>query len=124
MSNNIILVVDDEKNARETLRQRLEFENFSVVIAIDGDDALKKIQKNSINLVLLDVMMPRINGYQVCRDLKENPATKNIPVILLTAKSQESDKFWGKEVGANDYVVKPYDMDELLEKINSYFTCV
>ena len=65
-------------------------------------------------------MMAKMNGYQVCRELKGNPETKATPVIMLTAKSQESDKFWAKEVGAEDYVTKPFDMEELIEKIRGY----
>jgi len=115
-----ILIADDEPNSLETLRQRLEFEGLSVVTATDGEETLKKVKEDKIALLLLDVMMPKVNGYQVCRELKQDPETKNIPIVLLTAKAQESDKFWGKETGADDYVTKPYDLDELIKKIEVY----
>ena len=69
------------------------------------------------DLILLDIMMPAVNGYQVCRELKANADTSSIPILMLTAKSQESDKFWGKEAGADAYITKPFDMDDLIREI-------
>ncbi len=102
-----------------TLRSRLEFEGFVVATAADGKDALQRIVNQKPDLILLDVMMPAMNGYQVCRELKGNADTRSIPILMLTAKSQESDKFWGKEAGADAYVTKPFDMDELIAEMRA-----
>ena len=112
-----IFIADDELDFVSTLRSRLEFEGFVVTTAVDGKEALQRIPDEKPDLILLDIMMPTMNGYQVCRELKINPDTRRIPVLMLTAKSQESDKFWGKEAGADDYVTKPFDMEDLIEKI-------
>ena len=77
----------------------------------------RRLRKTSRTYVLLDVMMPKMSGYQVCHELKSNPETVTIPVVMLTAKSRESDKFWGEQSGADDYVTKPFDIEELVEKI-------
>lgn len=112
-----IFIADDELDFVSTLRSRLEFEGYGVTAAADGKEALQRIIHEKPDLILLDIMMPTMNGYQVCRELKGNAETSSIPILMLTAKSQESDKFWGKEAGADDYLTKPFDMDELMEKI-------
>ena len=112
-----IFIVEDELDFLSTLRERLEFEGFVVATAVDGEEAFKKIPQEKPDLILLDIMLPEMNGYQVCRELKSNPETKTIPVVVVTAKSQESDKFWAKETGADDYLTKPFEMEELLQKI-------
>ena len=112
-----IFIADDESGFVATLKSRLEFEGFEITTAPDGKAALEQIPVEKPDLVLLDIMMPSVNGYQVCRELKENPDTASIPILMLTAKSQESDKFWGMEAGADDYMTKPFDMDELIAKI-------
>ena len=112
-----LFIADDESGFVSTLRSRLEFEGFEVTTAPDGKAALELIPDEKPDLVLLDIMMPAVNGYQVCRELKGDPDTSSIPILMLTAKSQESDKFWGMEAGADDYMTKPFDMDELIKKI-------
>ena len=112
-----IFIADDESGFVSTLRTRLEFEGFEITTAPDGKAALELIPQEMPDLVLLDIMMPAVNGYQVCRELKGNEDTSSIPILMLTAKSQESDKLWGKEAGADDYVTKPFDMGDLIEKI-------
>ena len=112
-----IFIVEDELDFLSTLRERLEFEGYVVATAVDGERALGKIPEEKPDLILLDIMLPEMNGYQVCRELKCNPETKTIPVVVVTAKSQESDKFWAKETGADDYLTKPFEMEELLQKI-------
>jgi len=114
-----IFIADDESGFVSTLKSRLEFEGFRVMTAPDGKETLRLIAEEHPDLILLDIMMPNVNGYQVCRELKGNSDTSSIPILMLTAKSQESDKFWGKEAGADDYVTKPFDMEELLEKMRS-----
>lgn len=120
MDKKKILIVDDEKDIAETTQFRLEFEGFECLMARDGEEALLKAKKESPDLILLDVMMPKMNGYQVCRLLKSDEKYRHIPIIMLTAKTQESDKFWGKESGADDYITKPFKMEKLIEKIQGY----
>ena len=116
MANNIF-IADDESGFVATLKSRLEFEGFEVTSAPDGRAALEMIRKALPDLILLDIMMPAVNGYQVCRELKEDPATSPIPILMVTAKSQESDRFWGMEAGADAYITKPFEMDDLIGKI-------
>ncbi len=114
-----IFIADDESGFVSTLKSRLEFEGFEVTTAPDGKATLERIPDEAPDLILLDIMMPEMNGYQVCRELKEDPDTSSIPVLMLTAKSQESDKFWGMEAGADAYVTKPFDMDELIKEVRA-----
>lgn len=118
MEKKKILIVDDERELIEQIRTRLEYVGHEVTCATDGFQALEMVRSVQPNLILLDVVMPKMNGYQVCRELKGTVETKSIPIILLTAKAQESDKFWGKETGANDYITKPFEMEDLIQKID------
>ena len=117
LMDRTIFIADDELDFVSTLRSRLEFEGYGVTTAADGKDALQRIIHEKPDLILLDIMMPTLNGYQVCRELKGNAETSSIPILMLTAKSQESDKFWGEEAGADAYVTKPFEMDELIAEI-------
>ena len=114
-----IFIADDESGFVSTLKSRLEFEGFEVTTAPDGKSTLERIPEEEPDLILLDIMMPEMNGYQVCRELKEDPDLSSIPILMLTAKSQESDKFWGMEAGADAYVTKPFDMDELIKEVRA-----
>ena len=109
-----ILIVDDEKDLVDLIALRMKAEGFEALTAFDGDEALKKAEKHCPDLVLLDIMMPGVNGYQVARELKKNEATKNIKIIMLTAKTGEKDRFWGMESGADEYVTKPFEMSMIL----------
>lgn len=120
MMNKRILVVDDEADLVETLKLRLEKDGYEVVTAFDGAEGITKAKGEKPDLIVLDVMMPKLNGYQVCRELRAEPQCKNIPVIMLTAKTQETDKFWGREVGADAYITKPFEFDALLDSIKKY----
>lgn len=110
-----ILIVDDEPDLIELVRLRLESSGYDVLEAHDGQEGLDMARKDHPDLIILDIMMPKMNGYQVCRELKKED--KKTPVMLLTAKSQESDRFWGKECGADSFVTKPFEMDHLLSTI-------
>lgn len=112
-----ILVVDDEQNMRTGLKDNLEFEGYEVDTANDGNQGLKKILENSYNLIILDVMMPKISGFDVCKEIRKAGITT--PVILLTAKGEEIDKVVGLEIGADDYVTKPFSLRELLARIKA-----
>jgi CheY-like chemotaxis protein len=112
-----ILVADDSANIREVLQMNLETLGYEVLLAEDGDQALEKIYREKPDLLILDVMMPRQNGFQVCRKVKTDPRHGATPVILLTAKSQREDVYWGKDCGADEYVTKPFSARELEEMV-------
>ena len=112
-----ILVADDERDMVTGLRDNLQFEGFEVLVASDGEEALKVATEQSPDLILLDIMMPKIDGLEVCRQLRE--AGYRIPILMLTAKSQEIDVIRGLEVGADDYVTKPFSIRELLARIKA-----
>ncbi len=112
-----VLVVDDEPAIVLMVRSRLTNAGYEVEEANDGREAIQKTKEWAPDLVIMDVMMPRPNGVQVCRMLKDDPDTRAIPIVLLTAKSTESDQFWGQESGADAYLTKPYDPQELLATV-------
>ena len=115
-----IMVVDDEVDLVETLRFPLEMEGFEVLVSYNGEDALNKARKESPDLILLDLMLPKLDGYKVCRLLKFDEKYKHIPILMLTAKIQEKDKTLGIETGANEYITKPFEMEDLLRKVKAY----
>jgi len=112
-----ILIVEDEPNMRMGLKDNLEFEGYEVDYAEDGQTGLEKILHNKYNLVLLDIMMPKMSGFDVCKTVRKNGI--NTPIILLTAKGEEIDKILGLELGADDYVTKPFSLRELLARIKA-----
>lgn len=112
-----ILVVDDEASIRELLAFNLKKNGYEVETAADGREALAKAPK--ADLVLLDIMLPEIDGLEVCRRLKSSPQTNGIPIIMLTAKAEEIDRVLGLEMGADDYVVKPFSMRELIARVKA-----
>ena len=115
-----VLVVDDDKIIREIVVDLMQSNGFATIQAIDGEDGEKKAKDEKPDLIILDVVMPKKNGYQICRDLKKSDEYKHIPVILLTAKDQDSDKFWGRKQGADEYLTKPFDEDELVKLVKKY----
>ncbi len=116
MSMEKILVADDDRNIAELLRLYLEKEGYSVVLACDGVDAVEKFGSENPDLILLDIMMPRLDGWQVCREIRQR---SNCPIIMLTAKGETFDKVLGLELGADDYVVKPFDPKEIVARIKA-----
>lgn len=120
MSQAKILIVDDEADLAETIRFSLELEGYNVLVASDGEAGLNVARQEKPDLILLDLMLPKLDGYKVCRLLKFDERYKSIPILMLTAKTQEKDKILGKETGANEYLTKPFEMDELMAKIKSY----
>ncbi len=120
MSQKKILVVDDEADLVETVRFPLEAEGFHVLTSYNGEDALNQARKEKPDLILLDLMLPKLDGYKVCRLLKFDERYKHIPILMLTAKTQERDKLLGKETGANEYITKPFDIDDLINKVKVY----
>ena len=111
-----ILVADDESNICELLRLYLEKEGYTVVLAHDGEKALERFQSEQPDLVLLDIMMPKLDGWQVCREIRKKSAC---PIIMLTAKGEVFDKVLGLELGADDYVVKPFETKEVIARIKA-----
>ncbi|MEM9540360.1 MAG: response regulator [Cyanobacteria bacterium P01_E01_bin.42] len=114
-----ILIVDDEPHIRMLLEQtleELEDEGVELLVATNGEEALEQIRTEQPNLVFLDVMMPKMNGFDVCQNVRKELASEKIFIIMLTAKGQEFDKQKGEEVGADLYMTKPFDPDEVLEK--------
>lgn len=115
-----ILIVDDEPDIVETIRFLVESEGFASLIAYDGEEALKIAKESRPDLIILDVMLPKINGYKVSRLLKFDAKYKDIPILMVTARTQEEDRLIGEETGANEYITKPFDIESILEKINTY----
>ena len=111
-----ILVVDDDKNICELLRLYLEKEGYSVILAHDGEEALLKFDTLRPELILLDIMLPGLDGWQVCREIRKK---SQVPIIMLTAKGETFDKVLGLELGADDYVVKPFDTKEIIARIKA-----
>ena len=112
-----ILIVEDEKNIVDILRFNLQREGYRTWEAYDGEDGLSKAQAEKPDLILLDVMLPKMNGFEVCRALRE--AGDNVPVIMLTAREEETDKVLGLEIGADDYITKPFSMRELIARVGA-----
>ncbi|HWL36532.1 MAG TPA: response regulator [Frankiaceae bacterium] len=114
-----VLVVDDDTDIARFIEINLRLEGFDVRVAHDGEQAEKSIDEETPDLVLLDVMMPKVDGVELCRRLRANPATANLPVIMLTAKSLSADKVVGLTAGADDYIIKPFDTLELVARVRS-----
>jgi two-component system, OmpR family, alkaline phosphatase synthesis response regulator PhoP len=114
-----VLVVDDEVYILHILDFILGAESYDVVTATNGEQALQKVRDEKPDLVILDIMMPKLDGYETCRMIKNDAATKHIPVILLTAKGREIDQKLGREVGANDYITKPFSPNKLIERVQA-----
>jgi two-component system response regulator VicR len=114
--NKKILVVDDEKPISDIIKFNLIKEGYDIETAFDGEEALKKVYQFQPDLVLLDVMLPKLDGFQVCRRIRES---FNMPIIMLTAKEEEVDKVLGFELGADDYITKPFGMRELIARVKA-----
>ena len=111
-----ILVVDDDRNICELLKLYLENDGYTVFVANDGQEAVEMFQSKAPELVLLDIMLPKMDGWQVCREIRK---TSNTPIIMLTAKGETFDKVLGLELGADDYVTKPFDAKEVMARVKA-----
>jgi len=120
MTNKRALIVDDEPDIVESIRFNLELENIECIEALDGEEALSKARKENPDVIILDIMLPKINGYKIARMLKFDESYKHIPIIMLTARAQQTDIKMGEETGADEYVTKPFDMDELVGLVKKY----
>ncbi|MDD2463501.1 MAG: response regulator [Desulfobulbus sp.] len=114
MAKGKILVVDDSPTQLNLMRAPFEENGFQVITASDGEEALALVESEDLMLVVLDVIMPKLNGFQACRKIKS--IKQDLPVILLTSKNQKSDEFWGKKQGADAYMTKPFENKELFEE--------
>jgi len=114
-----ILIADDNENIRDALTYLLEDEGYELRLAKDGADTLRKVRERKPDILFLDIMMPEINGYDVCRTIKNDPDLKSIYVIMLTAKGQVAEQERGKEVGADEYIVKPFSPMEILARVKN-----
>jgi two-component system alkaline phosphatase synthesis response regulator PhoP len=112
-----ILIVDEEIDASTALRLALESEGYNVIEALDGYEGIRKAKSENPDVILLDIMMPGMDGFEACQLLKADPALKHIPIIMLTAKGEVDDKVEGLELGADDYVTKPFNLKELKARI-------
>lgn len=115
-----ILIVDDEQDIVETLQFMLEAEGYECHCAFDGESGLNMAKEIIPDLIILDVMMPKINGYKISRLLKYDNKYKDIPIIMITARSQDEDKTIGEETGVNEYITKPFEIDFVVTRVKSY----
>ncbi|MCR3921974.1 MAG: response regulator transcription factor [Firmicutes bacterium] len=116
MSDGLILVVDDEEHIRDLVQMYLEKDGFSVIMAADGEDAVQKVRTLHPQLIILDIMLPKMDGWDVCREVRKIAET---PIIMLTAKGEEFDKVLGLELGADDYLTKPFSPRELVARVKA-----
>jgi twitching motility two-component system response regulator PilH len=112
-----VMVVDDSVTLREMIADLLKGRGLNVTVASDGVEALEQIKANRPDLVVLDIVMPRMNGYEVCRRLKSDPKTQSLPVVMCSSKSEEFDRYWGMKQGADAYIAKPFHPQELVGTI-------
>ncbi|MBI2865129.1 MAG: response regulator [Chloroflexi bacterium] len=120
MANEKVLVVDDSPTDLALMCAPLRASGFVVTTAIDGEEAIEKACKEMPRVIVLDIVLPKKNGYQVCRSLKNDSRSKGIPIIMLSGRSQPSDKFWGLKQGADEYLVKPFDGEQLVSAVKRF----
>jgi two-component system, OmpR family, alkaline phosphatase synthesis response regulator PhoP len=120
MKDKKILIVDDESDIIDTISFRLQQEGYACITAGDGIEALKKARTENPGLIILDIMLPKMNGYKVSRLLKFDEKYQHIPIIMLTAKTQDSERITGIETGADGYITKPFDLDTLIAMIQKH----
>ncbi len=119
MRKETILIVEDDKNISKLIKYNLEKEGFKCLVSFDGEDAIKTLDKSPADLIILDIMLPGIDGLEVCRQVKQDKKLSGTPIIMLTAKGEEVDKVVGFELGADDYIVKPFSPRELILRIKA-----
>lgn len=117
MTDAKILVVEDSPTYLRQISNLLQDNGFQIVTATDGEEALEKAVQENPSMVVLDVILPKKNGFQVCRQLKTSPVTQDIKILMLTSKTQDSDRFWGLKQGADEYMTKPFEDGELLNNV-------
>ena len=119
MAGEKVLIVEDDKHISKLVKYNLEKAGFDCTVTISGEDALEALHRESIDLIILDIMLPKIDGFETCRHIKQDKKLSGIPIIMLTAKGEEVDKVVGFELGADDYVVKPFSPRELILRVKA-----
>ena len=119
MSKEQILIIEDDKHISKLVKYNADKAGYDCTVAGDGEEALDVLNKQGADLIILDIMLPKMDGFEVCRAIKQNAKLKNIPIIMLTAKGEEVDRIVGLELGADDYVVKPFSPRELILRIKA-----
>ena len=119
MTTRKLLIVDDSPTELKLITDVFNTPDYEVVTANDGEAGVEMAMAEKPELIILDVVMPKMNGFQACRKIKSTPGLENIPVILLTSKNQKSDEFWGKKQGADVYLTKPFNIDQVLEVVTN-----
>ncbi|NER23836.1 MAG: response regulator [Symploca sp. SIO1B1] len=115
-----VLVVEDSPTQQRMIAELLIKDGISVVVADDGLKALERVKEQNLDLVVLDIVLPKMNGYEVCRRIKSNSETQNLAVLMCSAKKEEFDRYWGMKQGADAYIVKPFQPQELLVKVRQF----
>lgn len=119
MKKPSIIIVEDEADIADLVKYNLEKEGFRAIVATDGEKALERIRSSPPSLVVLDLLLPKLDGLEICREMRRDPRTKAIPVLMLTARSEEMDKLAGFEAGADDYLTKPFSPRELVARVKA-----
>ena len=119
MTTKKILIVDDSPTELKMIINTFSDHGYDIITASDGEEAVKKAIGEKPDLIVLDVIMPKMNGFQACRKIKSTPESQHIPIIMLTSKSEKSDEFWGKKQGADIYLTKPFKSEELLAAVTT-----
>jgi len=117
MPNPLILVVDDSPTDLKLMTAPLQGRGYRIITAVDGEEALDVATREHPSLIVLDIILPKKNGFQVCRQLKTTPETEDIKIILLSSKAQDTDRYWGLKQGADEYMTKPFDNDQLISMV-------
>ncbi len=112
-----ILVVDDSPTEQIAIRQSLESAGYQVVLSADGDDGLLQLEHDDFDLLVLDVILPGKNGFQLCRQIRRDARWTDLPILMVTSKDQEADRFWGMKQGATEYITKPFQTDDLVAAV-------
>lgn len=115
-----ILIAEDSATSVELLKRALSPLGHTLIVASNGQDAEQTIRNEQPDLVILDIIMPKMNGFQLCRTLRSDPAHENMPIIVITSMDRESDRYWGMKQGASEYLVKPVDPSVLVQKVQNY----
>lgn len=115
-----ILIADDSATAIAVLTRALSPLGYELIVAQDGEEAARLAVEEAPDLLILDVIMPKMHGFQLCRALREHPVTRSVPILFVTAVDRDSDRFWGLQQGANEYLVKPVDAGVLVDKVKAY----
>ena len=124
MAKKKVLVVEDDREISELITYNLQRENYDISCLYDGGHVIEYVRKRNPDLIILDLMLPEIDGLEICRTLKNDPVTKRIPIIMLTAKSEESDVVIGLQMGADDYIPKPFSPTVLTARIKAFTRCI